>query len=141
MNRYDKTFEWQQFAEGRARFSGGIRGGDERGYDTFAVDIDGDVRYGEIDNIFLPNHNDFNIQVVSFGYGMQGNVGNPHPNARGAYTEAELRIVRTLVVQLVQAGLSFQDRPTVLTEYPNAHFQGKVVFREGWANLRTETTP
>ncbi len=57
MNRYDQTFEWQQFPEGRACFSGGIRGWDERGYDTFAVESDGQVVYGEIVRIFLPNHN------------------------------------------------------------------------------------
>lgn len=44
MNLYEaheKIFEWQQFPGGRARFAGGIRGWDERGYDTFAVELEG----------------------------------------------------------------------------------------------------
>lgn len=137
MSQYD-TFEWQRFPEGRARFSGGIRGWDERGYDTFAVELEGEVVYGEIARAFLPNHNDFNIQVISFGYGMRENIGilnedGTLPNAQGIFPSAYLQRVQSLVVQLVRAGLGFQDRPVPLTEYPNAHFQGKVIFPEGWA--------
>lgn len=135
---YEKIFEWQQFPEGKARFAGGIRGWDERGYDTFAVEIDGQVVYGEIDNIFLPNHNDYNVQVVSFGYGMQENVGilndgSPGRHAQGTFPTAYLQRVQSLVVQLVRAALNFEKRPTLLNEYPNAHFQGKVIFSDGWA--------
>lgn len=138
MNRYDQTFEWQQFPEGRACFSGGIRGWDERGYDTFAVDIDGQIVYGEIARIFLPNHNDYNIEVVSFGYGMRESVGlrnedGPGPYAQGIFSPAYLEYVQSLVVQLIRAGLRLEDRPAVLTEYPDAHFQGKVIFPVGWA--------
>ncbi|CAM5469902.1 hypothetical protein [Rhodanobacter lindaniclasticus] len=138
MSPYSGTFEWQQFPEGRARFSGGIRGWDERRYETFAVEVDGDVTYGEIARAFLPNEDDFNIQVVSFGYGMRENVGilsdgSPGPHAQGSFPQAYLRRVQQLVVQLVRAGLDLSDRPSVLVEYSNAHFQGKVIFSEGWA--------
>lgn len=138
MSKYEDTFQWFQFPEGRVRFSGGIRGWDERGYDTFAVEIDGDVVYGEIDNIFLDNHNDFNVEVVSFGYGMRENVGILNDgslgrHAQGRFSSTYLERVQSLVVQLVLAALRFEDRPTVLTEYPTAHFQGKVIFPEGWA--------
>lgn len=137
MSSYD-TFEWQQFPEGRARFSGGIRGWNERGYDTFAVELEGEVVYGEIARTFLPNHNDYNIQVVSFGYGMQENVGilnenGTLPNAQGIFPSAYLQHVQALVVQLVRVGLHFQKRPALLTEYADAHFQGKVIFPAGWA--------
>lgn len=135
---YEKTFEWLQFPEGKVRFAGGIRGWDERGYDTFAVELDGEVVYGEIARTFLPNHNDFNVQVVSFGYGMRENVGilnegGPGPYAQGIFPPAYLQRVQSLVVQLIRAGLSFEDRPVPLTEYSTAHFQGKVIFPKGWA--------
>jgi hypothetical protein len=135
---YQKTFEWQQFPEGRVRFSGEIRGWDERGHDTFAVEIDGQVVFGEIDNVFLANHNDFNVQVVSFGYGMRENVGilndgSPGRHAQGRFPPAYLQRVQSLVVQLLRAGLHFEVRPGVLTEFPNAHFQGNAIFPEGWA--------
>lgn len=141
MNLYEaheKIFDWQQFPEGRARFAGGIRGWDERGYDTFAVELEGEVVYGEIAPAFLPNHNDFNVEVVSFGYGIRENVGllnegGSGPHAQGIFPPAYLQRVQSLVAQLIKTGLRFQDRPTILAEFPNAHFQGKVIFPAGWA--------
>ena len=138
MSRYSETFDWQQFPEGRARFSGGIRGWDERGYDTFAVEINGEVVYGDIARTFLPNHNDFNVQVVSFGYGMRESVGilNEYgslPNAQGIFPAAYLQRVQSLVVQLLRAAQNFEELPLVLTEFPNGHFQGKLIFPKGWA--------
>lgn len=138
MGNYEKTFDWMKFKEGKAKFNGGIRGGDERRHETYAVDIDGHTAYGEISKAYLPNHNDYDIEVVSFGYGMEENVGNPHPNARGTYTEADLKVVKSLVEQLVMAGLNFEDRPSALRESAKSHFQGRVVFRKGWANVRAE---
>jgi hypothetical protein len=138
MSQHEDTFQWFDFPEGRVRFSGGMRGWDERGYDTFAVELEGEVVYGEIARTFLPNHNDFNVQVVSFGYGMRENVGilnkdGTLPNAQGIFPPSYLERVQSLVVQLVRAGLDFEDRPRVLTDFPNGHFQGKVIFPTGWA--------
>lgn len=145
MGSHEKTFDWVQFKEGRARFNGNKRGWDERGYETYAVEIGGKVRYGEIDNSFLSNDNDYNIEIISFGYAMEGSVGIPNEPeeqkllARGAYTQAELKVVQSLVSQLVRAGLSFENRPSLLRETPTSHFMGKILFREGWANVRQET--
>lgn len=137
MSQYD-TFEWQQFPEGRARFSGGMRGWDERGYDTFAVELEGEVVYGDIARAFLPNHHDYNVQVISFGYGMRENVGilndgSPGRHAQGTFSPAYLQRVQALVVQLVRAGLRFEERPAILTDFINGHFQSKVIFPDGWA--------
>jgi hypothetical protein len=79
MDIYERTFDRVPAAEGRVRFAGGIRGWDERGHDAYAVDVDGKVMYGEIARTFLPNQNDFNIQIVSFGYGVREHVGMPRP--------------------------------------------------------------
>lgn len=138
MNRYDQTFEWQQFPEGRACFSGGIRGWDERGHDTFAVEIDGQVIYGEIAPTFLANDNDFNVQIVSFGYGMQEavgilNDGSPGRHAQGRFPSDYLERFQSLIVRLIRAGLNFEERPSVLRETPGSRFMGKVVFPNGWA--------
>ena len=138
MAYYEKTFEWQQFPEGRARFASGIRGWDERGHEVYALEFQGRVIYGEIDSVFLPNHHDYNIEVVSFGYGMKENVGIPEPTSRGAYTKAELDIIRSLIVQLIRAGQRFDEKPLLLMETPKSHFMGKIIFREGWTNLRQE---
>lgn len=138
MGHYDETFEWQEFPEGRARFSGEIRGGDERGHDTFAIEIDGFVTYGEIARAFLANRNDFNIQVVTYGYGIRENVGilndgSPGPQAQGVFPPAYLHRVQVLVVRLIRAALQFENRPVVLSEYPTSRFQGRVIFPAGWA--------
>lgn len=61
------------------------------------------------------------------------NEGGPGPYAQGIFPPAYLQRVQSLVVQLVKTGLRFQVRPTILTEFPNAHFQGKVIFPAGWA--------
>lgn len=139
MGLYEKTFDWVQFPEGRARFSGGVRGWDEKGHDTFAVELEGKVRYGEITRTYLANDNDFNIEIVSFGYGIEDNVGISSPNARGTYTEAQLKIVRSLVLKLIRSGLRFEDRPSALRETPKSHFMGQIYFCDGWAYLRPET--
>ena len=147
MGNYEKTFDWVQFKEGRAKFNGNVRGWDERGHEAYAVEIGGNIRYGEIDNSFLPNGNDYNIEIVSFGYAMEDSVGIPNEPgeqgllARGAYTQAQLKIVRSLVSQLVSAGLNFEERPSVLRETPTSRFMGEILFREGWANVRQETLP
>ena len=141
MAYYDKTFEWQQFPEGMARFVGGVRGWDERGHYVYALELQGRVVYGEIDSVFLSNHYDYNIEVVSFGYGMEENVGIPEPTSRGAYTEAELDIVRSLIVQLIRAGHHFEERPVILRETQKSHFMGQITFRAGWTNIRREAAP
>lgn len=133
MSDYSKTFDWVQFPEGRARFSGGIRGGDERGHETFTVEVDGISYYGEINHAFLPNGNDFNVEITSFGYTDKQNVANPSLGARREFTASALRIVRELILKLTQAGLDFEDRPSALGEFQNSRFKGRAIFRGGWA--------
>lgn len=138
MDIYERTFDWVSATEGRARFAGGIRGWDERGHDTYAVEVDGKVMYGEIARAFLSNQNDFNVQIVSFGYGVREHVGMPRPAGHDAHardvSDAEtLQRVQSVLARLIRAGLHFEDRPCVLLEYPHARFQGKLIFAEGWA--------
>ena len=138
MGIYEHTFDWVSGPEGRARFAGGIRGWDERGHETYAVEMDGEVLYGEIARAFLPNQNDFNVLVVSFGYGSRENVGMPrqdglHPRAQANDPAQQLQRVQSLLTGLIQAARHFEDRPGVLREYPHARFQGQLIFAEGWA--------
>lgn len=138
MGTYEQTFEWVQFPEGRARFSGGIRGWDECGHETFAVALNDEAVHGEITRAFLANQNDYNLRVVCFGYRTRENVGIPNidgpgPHAQDTFPLEHLARVQSLVVRLIQAALQLTDRPHVLLEYPNARFQGKVIFAENWA--------
>ena len=135
------SFDWLKLPSGRARFSGGIRGFDELGHETFAVEVDGREYFGEIGNIFLPNGNDYNMEVISFGYGRIGSVGMPMLGTCQIFTSAEITTIQRLIVQLIAAGMRFEDRPTLLTEYPNAHFMGQVIFRDGWILASDEAFP
>lgn len=130
-------FDWVQFPEGRARFGGGIRGiVDEQGHHTFAVEIDGKEYFGEIQRVFLPNGNDYNIEIVSFGYGAKNYIGMEMIGTCQVFTIDEIGIIEALIVQLVAAGKHFPDPPNFLDEYADVHFMGEVIFRDGWALAR-----
>ncbi|MEA9579843.1 hypothetical protein VC218_13330 [Xanthomonas nasturtii] len=133
MDAYDVPFNWLQFPQGRARFSGGVRGiVDEQRHETFAVDIDGTAYFGEIQRDFLPNNNDYNIAVVSFGYASDADVGMPMPSACRVFPAELVDAIGALIVQLIAAGATWDDRPALLTEYPTARFMGDVNFKDGW---------
>lgn len=141
---HEKTFEWVQFPEGRARFAGMQRGWDERGHKTFALELRGNEYYGEISRLYLDNQNDYNLTIDSFGYGRGEDVGMPAPEAREAFTPDEENAARLLVVQLIDAGLKFEDPPTVLDQTNTSHFMGKIFFNDGWMLVnadRSEETP
>jgi hypothetical protein len=139
MGVYENTFKWVQFPEGRARFSGGVRGiMDEQGHETFAVEVDGVEWFGEIERKFLANNNDFNIEVISFGYPTTGYIGMPMLGVCQIFTPVQIELIQKLIIQLVHAGRRFEDRPVLLNEYPNAHFMGEVFFRDGWALVMNE---
>ncbi len=139
MDSHKSSFDWIQFPEGRARFSGGVRGiVDEQRHETFAVVVDGAEYFGEIQRAFLPTNNDYNIEVVSFGYGSAGYVGMRMLGTCQIFSIAEISTIQALIVQLIAAGMQFDDRPSLLTEYPNAHFMGEVGFRDGWALVKDD---
>lgn len=138
MAAYDDTFNWVQFPEGRARFSGGVRGVDEQGHDTIAVEVGGDEYFGEVQRKFLSNNNDYNVEVISFGYREKTSLGMPMRGSCRIFTAAEVKIIETLIAKLISAGLHFIDRPYLLNEYPNASFMGKVIFRDGWVLVMNE---
>lgn len=132
------TFDWIQFPEGRARFAGGVRGWDELGHETFALELRGNEYFGEIDNTFLDNQSDYNIVIDSFGYGYEIEVGMPGAEVREVFTPEEAAIARTLVVQLIQAGLEFEEPPFLLD--PPSHFMGKIIFKDGWTLISHQSS-
>jgi hypothetical protein len=127
-----QTFDWVQFPEGRARFAGGYRCWDEEGRETFVLELRGHEYFGQIDSAFLDNHNDYNIVIDAFGYGRGEDVGMPGTEVREVFTPEEEAIAQTLVIQLVQAGLEFEDPPFHLTQTDTSHFMGKITFKDGW---------
>lgn len=131
MNAYEKTFDWLQFPEGRTRFSGTKRGWDEKGHVTFSLEIDGMVRHGEMDQVFLENGSDYNIEILSFGCGRGEDVGMP--GAQAAIGQDLLKAARSLITSLIQAGLGFKGPPNILMQTSDSHFMGRFHFGDGWA--------
>jgi len=135
MNEYADGYHWVQFPQGRARFAGGVRGWDELGHEVFALELCGNEYFGEIKRSYLDNHNDYNIVIDAFGYGRGQDVGMGMPGGTGVrdvFTPEEETSARALVVQLVQAGLTFEDPPFVLDQTDISHFMGKIIFQDGW---------
>lgn len=129
------TFDWVQFPQGRARFAGIARGWDEQGHVTFALELGDAVHFGEIDQVFLPDHHNFNIEVISFGYQRAEDVGMPRA---AALSPAQIGIAMQLIEHLVRAGLDFDRPPNILSQTATSKFLGGLTFREGWANCQTE---
>lgn len=129
------TFGWKTLPSGRARFSGSIRGWDETGHDTFAVDVDGVELFGELRQSYLPDRHNFGVLVVSFGYRESGSVGVPvGPDSQTVQSldEATAAQVARVIVELVDVGLSMEKPPTFLKQYPNSRFLGGVSFADQW---------
>lgn len=128
--------DWVGFEQGRARFTGGIRGWDEVGHQTFAVELHSQVLYGEIRKAFLPDDYNFDVEIISFGYFAKGDVAMPRPgHTSTTLSRDNVELATSLIVQLVNH-VSQQDvsteRPTVMSIDSESHFMGKVHFSEGW---------
>jgi hypothetical protein len=128
MNRFD----WIDVGPTRAQFSGSIRGWDELGHETFAVEIAGTAWYGEIDKVYTENKHDFNLEVASFGYGSINNVGNLE--GRALFDRRAIDLVMASTARLVEKIYTLENkaRPSPLHELDGSHFLGNIFFREGW---------
>ena len=125
------VFDWVEFDGGRAKFDGWVRGCDELGHATFAVELPGrEVLYGEFDARFEPDKTHFNIEIVRFGYGDRGNVDNEHPRARKYFTPEE-----KLTLERIITALMVRDAGRAITIHAE-NFLGKVFFRPGWLQVR-----
>jgi hypothetical protein len=129
-------FDWMEFPQGQARFSGMKRCWDEEGRETFALKVRGIEYFGEIEKSFLPDRHNFNLEIICFGYGRGEDVGIP--GAAEVFTLEEAEICQQLITQLVDEGLKL-DRPLgVLTQAENSRFMGDIAFRDGWISVAAE---
>lgn len=139
MGDYDDTFEWIDFPQGQVRYAGGSKGRDEPPITIFSVVLNGRVYYGEFRRWFLENDNDYNIEVISFGWLEREWLGTePNPKHCAQFSSRELGDVQSLVCQAVPVWRSLEDRPSIVREYADSHFMGEVIFRNGWALISEE---
>ena len=89
--------------------------------------------YGEWRPKWAGNGNDFDIDILSFGYGDQRNVGNPHPHARTNFSYAEKLVVMGLIRHLFN-----NERPIGIAPFTSrkARYLGHVFFATGWIVCR-----
>jgi len=139
MGDYSKTFEWIEFPQGRVRYAGGKRGRDEPPIETFAVEIHGWVYYGQVLTVFLSAQNNYNLEVVSFGWLKHDWLGvEPDPEYCASFTLNELSEVQSLVCHAVSTWRNLEDRPAILYESAQTHFMGEISFRDGWALVKDD---
>ena len=126
-------FDWYQFAEGRIRFSGGTRGNDETGYETFEVELPSGNYFGELGKHYPdPKGEGFYLTVPAFGARRDRDVGGL--GGAEALTQSELDLVIKLLPQLAAATapLALKQKSSVM----GGTYLGRVFFKPGWAKLR-----
>jgi hypothetical protein len=125
-------FDWVEFPEGRARFSGGIRGWDDLRHETFCVEVDGRELFGEIVSVFAENRNNYNLEIISFGYKEDGDVGLDI-SACVALTKEQTQRVANLVRKLIAVVSKIDTPPSILSNAKEL-FLGDVILKNDWTS-------
>lgn len=123
-------FSALDFPKGKVAFVGVVRC-DEAGVDEFQVELhDRPVLYGAWRPRFAENGNDFDIEIINFGYTNKTNVGNIDPSARVRFSPEEISTIEGLVRDL----FAHQDLREQFSPFSVkiAHFLGAVRFLPGW---------
>jgi hypothetical protein len=133
MKDFQSIFNWVNLNQGRARFSGGIRGADEQGHETFAVEVNSSIYYGEIKKTFLPDKSNYNLEIVSFGYFDVKDVGGPmRQPIINHFSEVDARRVQNLITALVSSASTWESKPSVMSQSDYSRFMQEIHFRDEW---------
>jgi hypothetical protein len=121
-------FDWLSFENGKARFCGQERGADEAPHYVLAVQLDNlPIHFGNFQPQFEKDKTHYDVEIVSFGFHTPSNVGNPNVTARAVFSPAEVRLVQTLIRNLI---LWPEEKPVPLKN--RSSFRGGVHFRNDW---------
>lgn len=128
------ALDWIDLNGGRARFSGLSLGVDELAHDTFQIEVQSKpALYGEYRAAWANNENDFDIEIVSFGFATDRNVGNDHPDARHRFSWGECENIERLTICLITSDGAQKGLP--LFSSTKGRFLGRVKFAPGWIVL------
>ena len=121
---------------GRASFESVIRSWDESSQDAFSVELTGQpMLYGIWQPKFSANGNDFDVEVVGFGWADKNNAGNPNPVTRRRLSAAQAEDVKALMVNLFR---DVDARKEILPfSIKTARFLGGIDFQRDWILLRS----
>jgi hypothetical protein len=124
-------FELYKFPNGAARFAGMGPGADERGCFVFEVQLPSyPSLYGEFGPQWAENKNDYDIEIVSFGFTSRNNVGNPHAGARPRFSSQQRKIIEDLIVALASSPEAQSKVPPF--SFKGSRFLGRIHFLPGW---------
>jgi hypothetical protein len=120
---------------GRAAFESMIRGWNEEPQDAFSVELVGaQTLYGIWRPVFADNGNDFDVEVVGFGWADQYSIGNPNPITRTRLSSAQAAATRELIVTLFE---SIDARKKIVPFSSKvAKFLGRIEFQNDWVLVR-----
>lgn len=126
---HSNSFTALSFEAGQVRFAGLVRGSDEGLHDIFVVSLSGySMMYGEWRNKWADNGNDFDIEIVSFGFLDPRSVGIP--GARQIFPREERLIIEDLVRALF-ASDEVRSEAIPTTKFCS-RFLGRVHFLPKW---------
>lgn len=125
-------FDTFTFPAGRVAFEGMVRA-DPGGARVFRVELPGcHPMYGEWQVIPVSDPDEFDIEIVSFGYLSKENVRNPHPDARKSISLQEQGAVKALVAELFSVPSKTNEKiPFTFNKRP---FSGNLVFAKRWTS-------
>lgn len=116
---------------GEAGFRAGVRGIDEAGHYTFFVRLKNTVMlFGEWRAKWAANQNDFDVEIVRFGYVDENAVDSEHPLARRRFSREQRQVVQHLIRSLFSEPVA-RNGPIPFS-MKSATFLGGVDFRPEW---------
>ena len=126
----DPYFAIVQAGDGKIRFGGFERGPDGVPRDTFAVQLPGRLlMYGEWAQKFAPNGNDFDVEIISFGFPPLYSVSGPE--GLEVFSKIERESVQNLIAALFSNASATGPLPGFRPER-KGRFLGRVNYHPGW---------
>lgn len=122
-------------SKGRAGFESMIRCWDESPQHAFSVELTGQpTLYGIWRPKWAPDKNDFDVEVLSFGWADQNNAGNPNPVTRRKLSTEQAANVKELIIALVE---DVDARKKIMPfSSKTARFLGRIEFKENWVLIK-----
>jgi hypothetical protein len=121
------------FPNGAAGFAGFPRGVDDRGHFAFELRLPSHPGlYGEYRPKFAENGNDYDVEIVNFGFVSRNNLGNPNVGARLRFSSQQREVIEDLIVALVSNPEAREGIPPFSSA--KSHFLGRIHFLPGWIN-------
>jgi len=116
---------------GSASFESVIRSWDESPRDAFSAKLVGEpILYGIWQPRFDANENDFNVEILGFGWNSKNSVGHPSPLTRTKLSSAQATDIKGMIIAL------FNDadarRRIVPFSTRISRFLGGIDFKKGW---------